>query len=664
MQPSPRKLRDLPSLNLVITRCRRLLRSEPARTKAELREYTSTCRPDGTWPDIDYASQRRGQWEPGLHLQRIGWLSRAVTDKEHPLFQDRRILDTIFRSLDYWCEVRPLNSNWWYNEIGIPRLMRTVIILLGRLLNGSRRIAALEVLRQYDAWHPWTIGANLVWTADLGLHYGCLVGDAALVAKMSKKIAHEIVIGNEEGMQPDFSFLQHGRRLQQFSYGLAFLEESVRIAWELRGTPWAFPQTKRTLLSRHVLEGCQWMSRGIHTVPGTLDRTVSRSNSLRNADLRRILPLLAQADASHARALRQMLRRQEGKNNRFVGYRHFPKADFTAYHQPQFSFFLKTVSSRTETSESINDENLRGTLMNCGDAYLMADGVEYHNLQPVWDWSLLPGITSAPDMGTVVRQPFVGSVDNGASGLTVMDYHFGNRRKGLSLRKVWAAHSGVIICLISGLKGNGLPPPRTVLDQCLLRGPVTVGVAENRQINVPRGETRLTDVRWIHHGNFAYLFPELTTIVIRSGDALGSWQQINANEPTEVIERPVFLPMLEHHPGACSYALAYTPSASATETLWHRPTWHVLRNDTNCQSVRFSDETTMAAFYQRGILKEASRPLISVGQPCLILADKNQLWASDPSHHGGPAIIDWRGAKSSKVVLPADGTSRIAKSFK
>ena len=178
-----------------------------------------------------------------------------------------------------------------------------------------------------------------------------------------------------------------------YQYGRAYLVESSRIAWQLRGTPLAFPDEKVSLLTDFVLNGWQWMARGINTVPGTMDRSSSRKDGLQSADMRFLIPFLIELQPEKAVELNRMAAVQNGKGS-LNGFRYYPYSDFAVFHQPGFSYFLKTISNRTYATESINNENLKGRLLNSGDAYLIRDGQEYFNLMPMWDWTALPGVTT------------------------------------------------------------------------------------------------------------------------------------------------------------------------------------------------------------------------------------------------------------------------------
>ncbi|HWB94158.1 MAG TPA: glycoside hydrolase family 2 TIM barrel-domain containing protein, partial [Puia sp.] len=231
-----------------------------------------TLRPDSTgrWADIDYLDTQRANWQPLRHLERVRALALAWSKPGSPHYHDPALWSTITLTLDHWLKKRYHNSNWWHNEIGVPQYMRDIIVLLRDTLDPHRLAAALQVLGQCRVQGHGQ-GANLVWSADLGLHLGALKGNDTLIRKCARLLADEVQITNRDGLQPDYSFHQHGARLQEYQYGAAYLQGNVRLAWELQGTSWAYPEEKVQLLAHFVLDSWQWMARGIHTVPGTID---------------------------------------------------------------------------------------------------------------------------------------------------------------------------------------------------------------------------------------------------------------------------------------------------------------------------------------------------------------------------------------------------------
>lgn len=244
---------------------------------------------NGQWPDINYADTEKANWKNLIHLKRVRDLALVWEKPGSAQYHSMQLQKAINSGLNHWLDKRYKNSNWWHNEIGVPQYMRDIIILMKKELRPEQLKAALEVMAQHRVQENW-VGANLTWSADLGFHYGALTGNVRMMESCRNLIVKEIRISTAEGVQPDFSFHQHGARLQMYQYGAAFLKDNLRLAWELRGTAMAFPKEKIGILTDFALKGWQWMSRGIHTVPGTMDRSASRVNALNNADLREFIP--------------------------------------------------------------------------------------------------------------------------------------------------------------------------------------------------------------------------------------------------------------------------------------------------------------------------------------------------------------------------------------
>ena len=617
-------------------------------------ELVTSLNANGQWSDIDYQDQERGGWKPLIHMKRLRDLALAYSYPGSPFFQEARVRQSINMALDHWLLHRYKCPNWWHNEIGVPQQMRDVIILFRPELTSKRMEGALEVLAQYQI-HPNTTGANLTWTADLGLHYGLLTNDAALAQRCRDLIVHEIEINTADGVQPDYSFHQHDKRLQMYQYGAAFLLENIRLAWELRNTSLAFPKDKLTLLTDFLVKGWQWMTRGINTVPGTMDRSASRIDALHSADVRPLLPYLIDLVPERENELTVIAQHQNG-NGALNGFAYYPYSDFTAYQQKDFSFFLKTISTRTLATESINSENLKGHLLNSGDAYMIHDGKEYFNLMPVWNWEYLPGITSFKGADRMVRKPFVGSVGNGKQGFTSMDYllESKDRSRSISAKKSWFCYDNKVICLVADLRGKGVDTAYTVMDQSRWNNKVCVNTSRNI---LAEGNHSFAELKWVYHRNF--LYAPLTRVAgeVQLHSVTGEWTTINASEVAPPVNEKLFMPLLLHESlsggAAFGYLMTYSKSDAAAKRLAKKPGCSIIRNDSLCQSVLFDDGTLMAAFYQKGSF-DFNKHRLTVNKPCLIMIVGNKLYASDPQQINNGVEIEIDGKKYS-IELPGHG---------
>jgi chondroitin AC lyase len=618
-------------------------------------QLAASLNSDGQWEDINYIDLERGNWQPLHHIKRVRDMAFAYAFPASKWYHHKKLLQKINLAVDNWVRKKYVCPNWWHNEIGVPQVARDIAILLRTTLADQQMQNVLTILAQYKIRDDAS-GANLVWDADLGLHYGLLTDNAALVQKCRDLVVKEIMITEKDGVQPDYSFHQHGSRLQMYQYGGAFLFENVRLAWELRGTTFAFPQDKIDLLADFVLQGWQWMTRGINSVPGTMDRSASRKDALHSSDIRSLIPYLVDLIPEKKSALLTVALHQNA-DGALSGFRYFPYSDFAAYQQKDFSFFLKYISSRTLATESINSENLKGHLLNSGDGYFIRDGNEYFNLMPVWNWEMLPGITSFDGSDKMKRKDFAGSIADGKAGFTSMKYELENKDGSCSISasKSWFCYNNKVVSLVGDLTGRQVDAAYTVLDQSRWQATVFANKINHR---LSEGDHRFSRLRWIQHNGLAYTALTGPKAEIRLRTVKGKWSDINTSESDAVVEEKVFLPLLIHDNLAAGTSFGYlvTASQSAGEAkrLYKHPGLEIIRNDSLCQAVQFEDGTLMAAFFKAGDL--GNKLALSVDQPCLLMIHDNMLYASDPMQKSSTVAIRYKG-QDWKIELPGDGST-------
>jgi chondroitin AC lyase len=402
------------------------------------------------------------------------------------------------------------------------------------------------------------------------------------------------------------------------------------------------------------------MTRGLNTVPGTMDRSASRRNALQSSDVRYLIPYLTELMPGKKQELDAINDHQNGKAA-LEGFRYFPYADFAAYQQKDFSFFIKTISSRTLATESINSENLKGHLLNSGDTYFIHDEQQYFNLMPVWNWEYLPGVTSFKGADKIKRKSFAGSIGDGNNGFTSMDYALENKdgSKFVTAKKSWFCYNGKMIGLIGALKGTGVDSAYTTLDQCRLTGAVTVN---NKGQQILKGEQVLKDWKWLQHDNFLYVPLQKATATVFINDVSGSWGSINAAENNDVVRDKVFMPVIMHDHLSTAQSFAYlvsfckTPSNAAG--IANRPGFTIIKNDSVCQAIAFADGTIMAAFFEPASIA-VKKMQLTTDQPCLVMIKNGSMFVSDPQQSLKNLMVTVN-KKSFKIQLPENGFSTPA----
>ena len=232
-----------------------LLQEKPGRAV----QWMAELQTDGSWKDIDYVSQQRGGWPAVAHLERTMDLARAFVSSGIHSNGSEALLTAALRSLDYWLAKDFRSPNWWHNEIGVPRAVAGIMLILNGRLSPHEFAKGIEVVCRAGISRT---GQNKVWLAGIVLTRAALQNDAALARQASDAIFAEVAVGTGEGIQPDYSFHQHGPaairqlrpgvRLRHHSVGFCFAGNRVCAASSKAG------DIKRLPVERRGADPAQW----------------------------------------------------------------------------------------------------------------------------------------------------------------------------------------------------------------------------------------------------------------------------------------------------------------------------------------------------------------------------------------------------------------------
>lgn len=139
-------------------------------------------------------------------------------------------------------------ANWWYLKIDIPGKINNVTVLMYDLLtpqqlqnymNAEDRYVPHIVDDSPAAASGENIGANAVWKGFRVLLSGALTGNPQKIAEARDKLSESFeYVESGDGMQADYSFLQHAWNPYNLSYGMSSLTDIVNTLYVLEGTPW------------------------------------------------------------------------------------------------------------------------------------------------------------------------------------------------------------------------------------------------------------------------------------------------------------------------------------------------------------------------------------------------------------------------------------------
>ena len=657
-------------------------RQNRARTSPSdrIRQYLGQQKADGSWPEIDYQDRSRTHWSPSRHTRVLTMLAGAYRTPGSELTGDRTLKEAILSGLTFWVDQDPQSDNWWYNCIDTPGKLGNVLLLMEDVVPNAVLRKAEQIIRRSSFKRT---GANLIWEAGNLLVLACVIRDVDLLQAAIEHITREIRITTDEGIQADFSFHQHGPQLYMSNYGEVFSSNNSRYAALLAGTAFALSREEIRILSGLILEGQQWFMWGRQFDYHALGRQVdSPGATWRGRRFRGVCDRMAAADPEHAEDYRNFAARLSGEQQPGEtgprGNRHFWRSDIMVHRPGHFYVSVRMHSTRTYATEArVNRENLKGYHLSDGAYFPMQRGDEYHEIQPVWDWRKLPGVTYKDTdepfpYGREARRSgntdFVGGVSDGRMGAAAMDY----AKEDVKARKAWFFFDAGWICLGAGISTETDHHVTTSVNQCLLKSRVSLlrgggmGTMDGQRLEAGDLEGVL------HDGVGTYFLEAQSTVVARAGPQSGAWTSIEERSTRrDPVTQDVFSLWIDHgaRPQGASYAYMVIPGLTPDTfpTFTENTPVRVLSNSPELQAVYVSDQQVVqAAFYKAGSLAVGEGRTIRVDVPCLLMLrlreDAADLSVADPTQKLGriQVTLDGRYAGDGSAYLAEENTTTIA----
>lgn len=602
-------------------------------SKAE--EYLNSMQTDGSWPDVDY-EDHDNNWAPLKHLDRVIVMTVNYADKSSSMYQHKKLLDGLEKSIGYWYQVNPICDNWYKNDIA----KQFYFNIIGLLLQGEIAPDLHEKIVNDLTDKPSMTGSNRTLVAISTIYRGVLEKNSDRINEGVKGVTDQVIISDKEGIQPDYSFHQHGHFIYNGSYGHNFLRESIWLATMVHGTDFAYTNEQIQTLRHYYLEGTRWMLRG-----GLIDYNVRGRQVGRNGGDQlsgyNILPQLDQfiiADPTYIEDYHTSKKLIEShKPQNIIGNKHFWRSDYTVHHRSEFFTSLKMCSERTVGIElNMNSENKLGYWLPYGLTYIYRRGNEYQGIFPAWDWARLPGVTNPyfeyveKGKGVAYTQEtsFVGGVSDGKFGISAMDFS----RDSTKSKKAWFWFDEEWVALGAGIQSTHEAHIVTGINQCHLNGKVVVDGEE-----FEGGSKKLANPKWVAHDSIAYIFPGDEPVKLKAEPQYGNMQRIYGLGVDSIYAPQVFSLWFDHgvKPENANYEYIVVPAKSTPEVEKYAKDLPltILSNTSKLQAVRHDkSKITGIVFHEAGKLS-IDEITVKVDEPSLVLIDheKGLVSISDPT---------------------------------
>jgi chondroitin AC lyase len=599
------------------------------------RQYADALQPDGHWPDVDYHDGARSLWTTAHHLDHTLVMAKAARMDRNNGQPDAAMENKVLSALKYWTDRDFQNSNWWWNQIGVPQLTGEIACLLGPALPKDQLDKIVRIMDRSEWQHGWT-GANLIWGVGNQVIRGSLEDNPETVRRGYERMYAEIKIvsPNQEGIQQDFSFHQHGTQLYNGGYGLAYAHDVGRFISYAQGTHFEIPSDKLKIFNAYLRDGQQWMIWKDIFDYSACGREITRKGKSAGSHDWTAGPI-SPVGAAYSQPL--------APTNIPIGNKHFWCSDYMVQRNVNFMASVKMLSNRMLNGEIVNSEGKKSQHLSDGANYLYLTGNEYRDIFPVWDWTKIPGTTAIQGtldiggrnpVGQRGQSSFAGGVSDGKFGACGMNLIRGS----LSGNKAWFFFDGYYVCLGSAINLTHDDPHPVVTDvnQALLNGPVNTDQSAS-SLAPGHYENRIS---WIYHNHVVYAFPTSQHICLTIGPQTGRWSDIGAGS-SDLVTLPVFDLWIDHGTSCQNASYQYivipnvSPDQSNATAARVKEDLAILANDDTQAAFRHSQNLLEAIFRHPASLVT---PLgkIQVDHSCMLMLQKNSagtfVTASNPEN--------------------------------
>lgn len=625
--------------------------------------YMNSLQPNGSWTDIDYASNpsNGGSWIPGKHITRLQDMVRAYK-KSSSTLDKPTLMAKIKVALTYWYSLnpQPISSDWYDMDLRIPGQFQEILFLLKPeftnpsadwntyIVAGCNNYLAIPKSNPTATSYKMT-NFNGTCVGLLLVHNGILLKNATTLQSGITLIQNQIAVVNKgsEGPQIDNSYLVHGIQVYNGGYGIGFISGCTNAMDFTTGcSKQYFSTASINVLRDLILNGDRWMIFGDQYDFGTRGRQITSPSQAAATGLNGVVTVCSQMkalDPTNATAYQNIINHINSPqtNNDVVGNKFFYRGDFMTHRRTGSYIGIKMCSARTTGTECMQMQGLKNFWLPFGATCIMTNGREYNTIYPYWDWCKIPGVTapavviSWPESNTATysstQTPFlVGGVSDGTYGMAAMDYLQNTAgQSGVTVsaniqgKKSWFMFDDETVALGAGItSAYTAAVTATTLDQSAKQGNVTV----DGTVAIAT-EKVYTGAKWVHHNNVGYVFRNPTDINLKTNSQSGSWKSILGSGSSSVISTNIFKLWLDHGtaPTNTAYEYSILPNktvAQITAYAANIPTT-VISNTTLLQAVKHNTlKMAGAVFFDKTASYIDGGLKVTVDRPCALLIDQ------------------------------------------
>lgn len=564
----------------------------------------------------------------GVHVMRtyenIKNIAKAYATPNTKYYKNPEIKKELMEYLDWlydnaYHEGLPENGNWWQWELGIPKHLNDIMVLLYDDVPYEKRMKYLKASQYFQPFAEYSgvspsasystspdkrvsTGGNRIDTSIISFLRGVLMEDKVQVIDGAKAVADVgEYVTTRDGFYKDGSFIQHGNVAYNGTYASVLFDGLGSVLWLATGTQFEVKDERIDNVYESILNGYKYLfiNGGINdSVSG---RATSRDNSSdisRGKDLLTSLSLLSiGAGKEYQDEIKSLIKTVALENNSYntidkisnkiakaiirdiinddsiktlkvEGTKVYGAMDrAVSINEKGGKFVLSMHSSRIANYETMNNENVKGWYIGDGMTYVYGtDSETFTEYWPTVDRYHLPGVTnslrergdkSGERRGQTTSKAWVGGSCNGKEAFVGMDMISWN--KATEMRKSYfMTDDGAILIAASNINSKDGEVHTTIDNRIIKDGKIILNGKEIKEDTVIENPQNISlNFNENYKGeNIGYKIVYAPQLNLKKETRTGSWKNIGGTS-TEEITKDYFTAYINHGKNPKKSGFAY-----------------------------------------------------------------------------------------------------------
>lgn len=599
--------------------------------------------------DISYAKLNKNQdrtfliegyenMGDGVHVMRtyenIKNIAKAYATPNTKYYKNPEIKKELIEYLDWlydnaYHEGLPENGNWWQWELGIPKHLNDIMVLLYDDIPYEKRMKYLKASQYFQPFAEYSgvspsasystspdkrvsTGGNRIDTSIISFLRGVLMEDKVQVIDGAKAVADVgEYVTTRDGFYKDGSFIQHGNVAYNGTYASVLFDGLGSVLWLATGTQFEVKDERIDNVYESILNGYKYLFINGGVNDSVSGRATSRDNSSdisRGKDLLTSLSLLSiGAGKEYQDEIKSLIKTVALENNSYntidkisnkiakaiirdiinddsiktlkvEGTKVYGAMDrAVSINEKGGKFVLSMHSSRIANYKTMNNENVKGWYIGDGMTYVYGtDSETFTEYWPTVDRYHLPGVTnslrergdkSGERRGQTTSKAWVGGSCNGKETFVGMDMISWN--KATEMRKSYfMTDDGAILIAASNINSKDGEVHTTIDNRIIKDGKIILNGKEIKEDTVIENPQNISlNFNENYKGeNIGYKIVYAPQLNLKKETRTGSWKNIGGTS-TEEITKDYFTAYINHgkNPKRSGFAYIILPMYTQEE---------------------------------------------------------------------------------------------------